>query len=75
MFQTMSLNFVNFIARIKTSNKKSEATRNKEMLLFCVFIELRASFKLDLSVKDYVILDVHRHLIFLAFFWYENFLN
>lgn len=52
----------------------SDVTRNenKEMSFFSVFIDLRASSKLALSVRDYkVTLDVHRHLIFLPFFRHE----
>lgn len=58
----------------KTSDKKSEVTRNenKEMLFFSVFIDLRASSKLALRGDHKVnTLDVHRHLIFMAFFRHE----
>lgn len=64
--------------RSKISNKKNEETRNEDNEIVCYFvlIELRASFKLALSIKDYkVALDAYWILIFAALFWRENFLN
>ena len=56
----------------KTSDKKSEVTRNENKeIFFSVSIDLRASSKLALRGDNKVTLDVHRQLIFMAFFRHE----